>query len=121
MSLQVLKLKNLFLNLNLIYYSIYNTLNLSITRKIKHFERSTLTTKKISKYKDNHPNSFQKLTFKNIFTINEPVSESQETVSDGYVTVFSDDSSMSIISGVGKRKTTTDDSYELDLMKKRAS
>jgi hypothetical protein len=53
-----------------------------------------------------------------------PVTESQETVSDGYVTVFSDDSSMSIISGVGKRqssKTTTDDSYELDLMKKRAS
>jgi hypothetical protein len=34
MSLQVLKLKNLFLNLNLIYYSIYNTLNLSITRKM---------------------------------------------------------------------------------------
>ncbi|PKY18101.1 hypothetical protein RhiirB3_490113, partial [Rhizophagus irregularis] len=55
------------------------------------------------------------------------ISESQEIVSDGYVTVFSDDnsmSSMSISTGIGKRqssKTATDDSYELELMKKRAS
>ncbi|GBB96916.1 hypothetical protein RclHR1_02870014 [Rhizophagus clarus] len=53
------------------------------------------------------------------------VSESQETVGDGYVNVFSDDNTMSISSGVGKKQssksTTTDDSYELELMKKRAS